>query len=95
MGDALMYEAKKADLKEFYSIGLELGADHPSVLAGEPLRGPTTGRPSCPSSQRDFTLTMRPSALAAPACWKWWLSVFALERISFRLAIPCRCSGLR
>ena len=39
-GDALMYGARKPDAKEFYSIGLELGADAPSVRAGEPLRGP-------------------------------------------------------
>lgn len=39
-GDALMYGARKPDYKEFYSIGLELPADDPNVLAGEPLRGP-------------------------------------------------------
>jgi isopenicillin N synthase-like dioxygenase len=39
LGDALMYGAKKPDYKEFYSIGLELPADDPAVLAGEPLRG--------------------------------------------------------
>ncbi len=39
-GDALMYGANKPDAKEFYSIGLELGADDPNVRAGEPLRGP-------------------------------------------------------
>jgi isopenicillin N synthase-like dioxygenase len=39
MGDALMYGAKKPDLKEFYSIGLELPVDDPAILAGEPLRG--------------------------------------------------------
>ena len=39
-GDALMYGARKPDAKEFYSIGLELNADDPSVRAGEPLRGP-------------------------------------------------------
>jgi isopenicillin N synthase-like dioxygenase len=40
LGDATMYGAKKPDYKEFYSIGLELPEDDPSVLAGEPLRGP-------------------------------------------------------
>ena len=39
LGDALMYGAKKPDYKEFYSIGLELPADDPAVLAGEKLRG--------------------------------------------------------
>ena len=39
-GDALMYGATNPDAKEFYSIGLELGADDPSVRAGEKLRGP-------------------------------------------------------
>jgi len=40
LGDALMYEAKRPDYKEFYSIGLELPEDDPDVLAGEKLRGP-------------------------------------------------------
>jgi isopenicillin N synthase-like dioxygenase len=40
IGGALMYGARKPDRKEFYTIGLELPADDPSVLAGEPLRGP-------------------------------------------------------
>ncbi|MDY7560018.1 2-oxoglutarate and iron-dependent oxygenase domain-containing protein [Pseudomonas sp. 10B1] len=40
LGGALMYEATKPDLKEFFSIGLELPEDDPSVLAGEALRGP-------------------------------------------------------
>jgi isopenicillin N synthase-like dioxygenase len=40
LGDALMYEAKRPDQKEFFSIGLELPEDDPDVLAGEKLRGP-------------------------------------------------------
>lgn len=40
LGDALMYEARHPDYKEFYSIGLELPEDDPDVLAGEKLRGP-------------------------------------------------------
>jgi isopenicillin N synthase-like dioxygenase len=40
LGGALMYEATKPDLKEFFSIGLELPENDPSVLAGEALRGP-------------------------------------------------------
>lgn len=40
LGDATMYGAKKPDYKEFFTIGLELSEDDPSVLAGEPLRGP-------------------------------------------------------
>ncbi|WP_203070752.1 isopenicillin N synthase family dioxygenase [Falsiroseomonas ponticola] len=39
-GGAVMEGAKKPDLKEFFSIGLDLPADHPTVLAGEKLRGP-------------------------------------------------------
>lgn len=39
-GGAVMKGAKKPDLKEFYSMGLDLPADHPAVLAGEKLRGP-------------------------------------------------------
>jgi isopenicillin N synthase-like dioxygenase len=39
-GGAVMEGATKPDLKEFFSIGLDLPADHPVVLAGEKLRGP-------------------------------------------------------
>jgi isopenicillin N synthase-like dioxygenase len=39
-GGAVMEGATKPDLKEFFSIGLDLPADHPTVLAGEKLRGP-------------------------------------------------------
>jgi len=39
-GGAVMKGAKKPDLKEFFSMGLDLAADHPAVLAGEKLRGP-------------------------------------------------------
>lgn len=40
LGGALMYQATKPDFKEFFSIGLELPEDDPSVQAGEALRGP-------------------------------------------------------
>jgi isopenicillin N synthase-like dioxygenase len=39
-GGAVMEGATKPDLKEFFSIGLDLPEDHPAVLAGEKLRGP-------------------------------------------------------
>jgi isopenicillin N synthase-like dioxygenase len=48
LGDALMYEAKRPDYKEFSSIGLELPDSDPDVAAGEKLRGPNNwpeGRP--------------------------------------------------
>src|SRR5258707_14100730 len=50
-GDALIYGAKKPDYKEFYSIGLELPEDDPSVVAGEPLRGPNNWPPFMPELQ--------------------------------------------
>ncbi|WP_223488940.1 isopenicillin N synthase family dioxygenase [Pseudomonas sp. A-RE-19] len=37
LGGATMYEATKPDHKEFFSIGLELAEDDPSVLAGADL----------------------------------------------------------
>ena len=40
LGDALMFEARQPDYKEFFSMGLELPEDDPDVVAGEPLRGP-------------------------------------------------------
>ncbi|WP_089161487.1 isopenicillin N synthase family dioxygenase [Caballeronia sordidicola] len=53
LGDATMYQATKPDLKEFFSIGLELPEDDPSVLAGEALRGP--------NNWPDFMPSLRPA----------------------------------
>jgi len=39
-GGAVMAGATRPDRKEFFSMGLDLPADHASVLAGEKLRGP-------------------------------------------------------
>ena len=49
LGDALMYEARKPDYKEFFSIGLDLPEDDPDVLAGEKLRGPNNWPPGLPT----------------------------------------------
>lgn len=49
LGDALMYEARKPDYKEFFSIGLDLPEDDPDVLAGEKLRGPNNWPPGRPA----------------------------------------------
>ncbi len=38
-GEALMTGAKRTDLKELFSWGLELGPDDPEVMAGTPFRG--------------------------------------------------------
>jgi isopenicillin N synthase-like dioxygenase len=51
LGDAVMYQAAKPDYKEFFSIGLELPEDDPSVLAGEALRGPNNWPDFMPSLQ--------------------------------------------
>ena len=48
LGGALMYGAKEPDYKEYFSLGLELSADHPLVLAGEKLRGPNNWPPFMP-----------------------------------------------
>ena len=45
LGDALMYEARKPDYKEFFSVGLDLPEGDPDVLAGEKLRGPNNWPP--------------------------------------------------
>jgi isopenicillin N synthase-like dioxygenase len=49
LGDAHMYEARKPDHKEFFSIGLDLPEDDPDVLAGEKLRGPNNWPPGMPA----------------------------------------------
>jgi isopenicillin N synthase-like dioxygenase len=75
LGDALMYGAKKPDYKEFYSLGLELPADDPAVLAGEPLRGP--------NNWPDFMPELRPALSAyfdaIGACGRDLLRVVALS----------------
>ncbi len=49
LGDALMYEARKPDHKEFFSMGLDLPENDPDVLAGEKLRGPNNWPPGMPA----------------------------------------------
>jgi isopenicillin N synthase-like dioxygenase len=49
LGDALMYEARRPDHKEFFSMGLDLPEDDPDVLAGEKLRGPNNWPPGMPA----------------------------------------------
>jgi isopenicillin N synthase-like dioxygenase len=49
LGDAHMYEARKPDHKEFFTIGLDLLEDDPDVLAGEKLRGPNNWPPDMPA----------------------------------------------
>lgn len=52
-----MYGAENPDYKEFYQIGLELPADDPAVLAGQPLRGPNqwpTDRPAFREAMTDY-----------------------------------------
>ena len=53
LGDATMYQAKRPDYKEFFSIGLELPEDDPDVLAGQALRGP--------NNWPDFMPELRPA----------------------------------
>jgi isopenicillin N synthase-like dioxygenase len=52
LGDALMYGAQKPDYKEFFTMGLELPADDPDVLAGEALRGPNNWPEAVPELRR-------------------------------------------
>ncbi|WP_109481745.1 2-oxoglutarate and iron-dependent oxygenase domain-containing protein [Paraburkholderia sp. C35] len=51
LGDATMYQAKRPDYKEFYSIGLELPEDDPDVRAGQALRGPNNWPDFMPALQ--------------------------------------------
>ena len=51
-GGATMYQATRPDEKEFYSFGLDLAEDDPSVLAGEALRGPNQWPSFMPEFQR-------------------------------------------
>ena len=64
LGDALMYEARHPDYKEFYSIGLELPEDDPDVLAGEKLRGPN----NWPADMPEFRVALWAYYEAMGAC---------------------------
>ncbi len=64
IGDALMYEAKKPDNKEFYTMGLELAEDDPDVRAGEPLRGPN----NWPADRPAFRAALERYYAAIGAC---------------------------
>lgn len=64
VGDALMYEAKKPDSKEFFTMGLELAEDDPDVHAGEPLRGPN----NWPADRPAFRLALERYYAAVGAC---------------------------
>jgi isopenicillin N synthase-like dioxygenase len=64
LGDAHMYEARKPDHKEFFSIGLELPEDDPDVLAGEKLRGPN----NWPQGMPAFRVALEAYYAAMLAC---------------------------
>ena len=55
IGRTKMQGAKNPDYKEYFQIGLELPRDDPSVLAGQPLRGPNQWPGGMPQFERAFT----------------------------------------
>ncbi|BBI49912.1 hypothetical protein HORIV_23330 [Vreelandella olivaria] len=57
-GGATMYQATLPDEKEFYSFGLDLAEDDPSVLAGRRCVGRTSGRVLCPNFSRRWIATL-------------------------------------
>jgi isopenicillin N synthase-like dioxygenase len=75
IGDALMYEAKKPDNKEFFTMGLELAEDDPDVLAGEALRGPN----NWPAGRPAFRHALERYYAAIGACGAMVLSAVALS----------------
>jgi len=75
IGDALMYEAKKPDNKEFFTMGLELAEDDPDVLAGEALRGPN----NWPVDRPDFRQALERYYVAVGDCGAMVLSAIALS----------------
>ena len=82
-----MYQAKRPDYKEFFSIGLELPEDDPDVLAGQALRGP--------NNWPDFMPELRPALYgyyeAIGACGADLLRAVAVSlghrRAFFRVAL--------
>lgn len=75
IGDALMYEAKKPDNKEFFTMGLELAEDDPDVLAGEALRGPN----NWPADRPEFRRALEQYYAAIGDCGAMVLSAVALS----------------
>jgi isopenicillin N synthase-like dioxygenase len=75
IGDALMYEAKHPDNKEFYTMGLELPESDLDVLAGEPLRGPN----NWPTERPHFRLALERYYAAIGDCGARVLSAVALS----------------
>jgi isopenicillin N synthase-like dioxygenase len=75
IGDALMYEARKPDNKEFFTMGLELAEDDPDVLAGEALRGPN----NWPAGRPAFRRALETYYAAVGACGAMVLSAIALS----------------
>lgn len=75
IGDALMYEAKKPDSKEFFTIGLELAEDDPDVLAGEPLRGPN----NWPKDRTQFRQALERYYAAVGRCGAMVLGAVAMS----------------
>ena len=89
-----MYEAKRPDYKEFYSIGLELPDSDPDVRAGEELRGPNNWPdclPELPRRALGYYDAMRPVRQNLLRC-----VAVSLGRSGFsRPATPSRCSARR
>ena len=65
-GGAVMEGATKPDLKEFFSIGLDLAEDHPAVLA------PINGRRQSPNCAPPWRPISPPWRAAVPGCWRRW-----------------------
>lgn len=74
-GGAVMEGATKPDLKEFFSIGLDLPEDHPVVLAGEKLRGPN----QWPDAVPELRPAMEAYFAAMAACGARLLEAVALS----------------
>ena len=74
MGGAHMVGARLPDYKESYVVGLELPEDDPSVLAGEPLRGPN----QWPADMPEFRAAVDEYFAAIAACGNDLLRVVAL-----------------
>jgi isopenicillin N synthase-like dioxygenase len=75
IGDALMYEAKRPDNKEFFTMGLELAEDDPDVLAGEALRGPN----NWPADRPEFRQALERYYAAIGACGAMLLRAVAVS----------------
>jgi len=90
-----MYEAKKPDHKEFFTMGLELPEDDPDVVAGEPLRGPNNWPKGMPEFRAALSAYYEAIGACGRTCCVAWRCRWTVRKISSRAATASGCNAPR